>query len=316
MPESSALPDRLGRTSEARGDEIWYRFAHGLVIRAERLQKDDPLRVLPLGSPQAALLNHMVNFPELVRGKRVFEPFAGSGPLGLMALALGAEHVDFLDINPRACAFQRQNAAQSGLAPERFRVIEGDVARFLPERRYDVLVANPPFVPTPEGLDGTLTSNGGADGNRFAQILIARLDLLLEPNGEALIYLFQVVRDGTPLVAEVIARARLGRPVDLTPAQARPIPFDAFRAAYARLFPEATREIERWEADLVARWGRPLALCHYVVHVRPRAEGAPACVVRDDFAQKFGPSFLVPSEDADALALARASENLVGPRSG
>jgi hypothetical protein len=133
---------------------------------------------------------------------------------------------------------------------------------------------------------------------------------------EALIFLFQLVRDGTPLVADAIERARLGRPVDLTPAQSRPIPFELFRDAYARLFPRSKREIERWEADLVARWGHPLALCHYVVHLRPRGDGAPTCAVRDDLAEKFGPSFLVPSDDLERLAIARASENLLGAPGG
>jgi hypothetical protein len=315
MPESSALPDLLLRTSELVGGEIRYRFANGLVIHAEPLRKDDPLRVLPLGAPQGAVMNHLANFPELVRGRRVFEPFAGSGPFGLMALALGAEHADFLDINPRACAFQRENARRSGIAPDRFRVIEGDVARFVPERRYDVLLANPPFVPTPAGIDVTITSNGGADGNRFAELLLARLDLLLEPTGEALLYLFQLVRDGRPLVADAVERARLERPVEVTPAQARAIPLETFRDAYQRLLPGAKPEIERWEAELIGRFGSGLGLCHCVVHLRPHTDGAASCVIRDDFAAKFGPGFLVPSDDLERLALARVSECLAPVRS-
>lgn len=261
-------------------------------------------------------MNHLANFPELVRAKRVFEPFAGSGPFGLMALALGAEHVDFLDINPRACAFQRENAPRSGIAPDRFRVIEGDISRFVPERRYDVLLANPPFVPAPAEIDTTITSNGGADGNRFAEILLARTDLLLEPTGCALIYLFQLVQGGRPLVADAILRARLGRPVELTPAQARAIPFETFRDTYERLLPGSKQEIERWEAELVSRWGKRLELSHYVVRLGARTDGATSCVVRDDFAEKFGPSFLVPSDDLERLATARVSECLAPARSG
>src|SRR4030042_839520 len=106
MPARSSLPDLLGRSSEVQGEEVINRFANGLAIKTEIWNKDDTLRILPLGSPQASLMNHILGFPEVVRGKYVFEPFAGSGALGFMALKLGARHVDFLDINPRASDFQ------------------------------------------------------------------------------------------------------------------------------------------------------------------------------------------------------------------
>jgi hypothetical protein len=57
------IPDLLGRTREVRGDRVLYRFANGLAIRAETLSKRDRLRILPLGSPQGSLMNHMLNFP-------------------------------------------------------------------------------------------------------------------------------------------------------------------------------------------------------------------------------------------------------------
>ncbi len=314
MPEAGTLPDLLGRTSEVHGEEIWYRFAGGLTITTERLDKDDALRILPLGSPQGSLMNHMANFPEVVRGKRVFEPFAGAGALGFMALLLGAEHVDFLDINPRACDFQRQNADLNPFSRGRFRSIEGDIARFVPERTYDLVVASPPFVPTPDGIEGTITSNGGVDGNRFVEILFERLDELLEPSGEALVHLFQLESDGRPLVVDAIARTLARRQVALTPSQERPIPFETYRDAYLRVFPSAAPLVERWASDLVQERGRGLGLCHYVAHVGPQGDGATACVIRDDFAEKFGRSFLVPSDDKDRLALARVLENFLRAR--
>ncbi len=86
MPVRSALPDLLQRTREVRGEEVVFRFSNGLTIKAEVLGKSDRLRILPLGAPQGSLMNHLLGFPESVRKKRVFEPFAGSGALGLMAL--------------------------------------------------------------------------------------------------------------------------------------------------------------------------------------------------------------------------------------
>ena len=198
------LPDLLQRRSELRGEEVLYRFANGLTIRAEIGSKRDPLRILGLGSPQGALMNHLANFPDVVKAKSVFEPFAGSGALGLMALELGARHVEFLDLNPRALEFQRANASSSGLDAERITCIEGDIATFRPDEAHDLILANPPFVPTPEGIQGTITSNGGRDGNRFVRILLERLDEFLRPEGEALVCVFQLVREERPLVCDLI----------------------------------------------------------------------------------------------------------------
>lgn len=308
MP-SRPLPDLLQRSAETHGDRVRYRFANGLVIEAEVFHKRDRLRILPLGSPQGALMNHLLAFPERVRGRLVFEPFAGSGALGLMALAAGAASVDFLDVNPRAAEFQRENAAQSGLPAERFTTITADIAAFTPARRYDLLLANPPFVPTPEGIAGTITSNGGAEGSRFVEIVLDRLDELLEPSGRALVYVLQLVENGRPLVYGRLAALR--RPVEITPAQATPIPFAAYVAAYLRLFPADAAAIERWRDDLVARHGGGLTLLHYVVDIGPQASGRARCTIRDDFAEKFGAAFLAPAEKPEELAFARVFENFV-----
>jgi methylase of polypeptide subunit release factors len=97
------------------------------------------------------------------------------------------------------------------------RRFEGDVATFCPQEPYDLILANPPFVPTPEGIDGTITSNGGPEGNRFVEILLRRLDEFLRPEGRALVYVFQIVSGKEPLVVDLVSKSLEGRRVDLTP---------------------------------------------------------------------------------------------------
>jgi hypothetical protein len=311
MPPDSALPDLLGRTSETCGEEVVYRFANGLTIKTEVWNKDDPLRILPLGSPQGSLMNHMLNFPEVVRDKRVFEPFAGSGALGFMALKAGARHVDFLDVNPKATDFQRENARLNGFSIGSFRSIEEDVATFQPEHPYELILANPPFIPTPDGIEGTITSNGGRDGNRLVEILLRRLEEFLEPQGEALILVFQLVRSQRPVLVDLISELGIRRPTKLTPSQRHTIAFEAYCRAYSLLFPGAQEEITRWRSALLEEHGEDLGLCHYVVRVGPRGDLPAACVIRDDFAEKFGDDFLVPSDNEEELSMGRAFENFV-----
>ncbi len=313
MSQGKTLPDLLEQTRETVGEEVFNRFNNGLTIKTEVFHKRDPRRILPLGSPQGSLMNHVLSFPESVQGKRVFEPFAGSGALGFMTLKAGARHVDFLDINSRAADFHRDNAALNQFPPSLFTSITGDIATYAPERRYDVILANPPFVPTPDGIEGTMTSNGGPDGNRFVDTLLERLEEFLEPTGRALIYVFQFAKEADPLIGEWLARTANRRSVELTPAQERHTPFETYCEAYSQLFPKATSEIDRWRSGLTEIHGNDLTLCHYVVDIGPQTDGSTECVTRDNFAEKFGESFLVPSNNESELAFGRVFENFVPP---
>lgn len=311
MPADEELPDRVRRTHEVTGDQVLHRFGNGLQVRSEVFHKADPQRILPLGGPQSCLMNHLLHFPESVRGKRVLEPFAGSGGIGLMALQIGAAHVDFVDINPRAIAFVRENAALNDFAATRFRTLQADIAQYTPDQRVDLILANPPFVPTPAGIEGTLTSDGGEDGSHFVEILLGRLDALLEPSGRALVYVFQFVHDGRPLIADFIESRVARRQADLTITQEKPLPFDVYLEAYAKLFPKASAAIEAWRRRMQSRLPGELGLCHYVIDVGPVGDAPTRCRIRDDFARKFGGGFRVPCDDAEKLAFARAFENLV-----
>lgn len=313
LPNESpvALPDLLHYSREFRGDQVLYSFANGLRIKTEIFSKNDKLRILPLGTPQRSLMNHMSNFPEVVKDKDIFEPFAGSGALGFMALKVGARHVDFLDINPRALTFQVENAALNELPQSCYRPIEGDIATFTADRSYDLILANPPFVPTPEGIEGTITSNGGPEGNRSVEILLKRLEELLYPNGQAFIYLFQIVKQSEPLIVELILRYLDHRVVELTLSQARPISFAMYCQTYAELFPAAKADIARWQSDLIGRHGKELMLSHYVAHVGPQASGPTSCLIRHNFKEKYGEELLVPFQDDKDLSYSRILENVL-----
>jgi release factor glutamine methyltransferase len=307
----TALENRLQRTREMLEDRWVFRFDNGLVVHTDPFMKKDRARVLPLGGPQDVILNRLVCLPEIVRGKRIFDPFAGSGILGLMALKLGAAHVDFLDISPRARTFQIENAERNGLSPERYRALLGSIAEFEPASAYDLVLANPPFVPTPAGIDGTLTSNGGAEGNALVDSLLARLDRTLRPEGEAFVYVMQLVENGRPLIVDSVLRCLSERTTELTPVQTEIMPFEYYASAYRQCFPARESEIERWAATLTARHGATLGVQHYAMHVQPKRPGPPSWTIVDNLDQKYGRGFAYPAQSMRELALARAMENVI-----
>lgn len=313
MSEAKTLSDLLQATDETNGEEVVYRFSGDFTIKTEIFFKSDSQRILPLGSPQKALMNHLLHFPERVRGKGVFEPFAGSGALGFMSLKAGARHVDPVDINPRAADFQRDNAVLNEFMPDQFTAMTGDIADVSLKDKCDVILANPPFVPTPPGIKGTLTSNGGSEGNRFVDILLERLLDFMNPEGTVLLYVLQFVQGSEPLVIDHLSQRLKNRPIELTPAQRNLISFGSYSEAYLKLFPRATEEIGAWRSDLLERWGHDLMLCHYVVDIGPESGNVTECVIRENSSEKFGENFLVPSENEAELAFGRVCENFIPP---
>lgn len=116
---------------------------------------------------------------------------------GTGAIALSALHytegtrADAVDISPAAAAVARENAEMLGLA-ERVAVHVGDLLAPLTGRRYDMILSNPPYIPTADiaGLmpevrsyEPHLALDGGTDGLNIYRRLMADAPALLKEGG-------------------------------------------------------------------------------------------------------------------------------------
>jgi len=310
------LPNLLGKSREMQDNRWVYTYANGLVVHTDPFMRRDPARVLPIGGPQDVIMNRLIHKPQIVLGKSVLDAFAGSGVLGLMALKLGARHVDFVDVSPRAGEFEIANCRRNGFREESCRTILGSVADFGCDRPYDLVLANPPFVMTPPGIEGTLTSRAGAEGNDFVRMLLSRLGELLAPDGEAYIYLLQFVKDDTPLIVEWALRHIARRSMKLTPTQQETTPFEHYVAAYLQRFPKDVAAVRSWESNLLQRHGTGLGVQHYVMHVQPTRPGPSSWSIADDLSAEYGEGFAYPASSHADLALGRVMENFVLPDDG
>lgn len=82
------------------------------------------------------------------RLRRVVDVGTGSGCLAIATAVYWPEvKVDAVDISPEALALARRNAERHDVA-DRVEAIESDLLDALDGRRYDVILANPPYVPT------------------------------------------------------------------------------------------------------------------------------------------------------------------------
>ncbi|HEV2376846.1 MAG TPA: HemK2/MTQ2 family protein methyltransferase [Streptosporangiaceae bacterium] len=127
----------------------------------------------------------------VVAGHRVLDVGSGSGLYSIAMLAAGAERVTAVDVNPASADVTLANAAANRLDVTRLSCVVADLAEYVPDDVYDLIVANPPHLPdspayaTKDGLGLALI--GGPEGRALYDVIVDRVDDLLAPNGTLLI---------------------------------------------------------------------------------------------------------------------------------
>jgi 16S rRNA (guanine966-N2)-methyltransferase len=95
-----------------------------------------------------------------VPGAEVLDLYAGSGALGIEALSRGAERATFVERNRAALRTIRQNLDRTRLS-QRAEVVASEVSAFVsgrrePDRRFDLVLADPPYDADVGGLEQVL----------------------------------------------------------------------------------------------------------------------------------------------------------------
>jgi len=201
--------------------------------------------VYPPGADSAILADAV----PVREGERVLDLCTGTG-IQALALAGRAAQVIAVDIGARAAALARLNAALNAAANVEVR--QGDLFTPVRHERFDLIVANPPFVPAP--TRGPAYHSGGPRGDRVLRRIVLGLQAHLRDGGRAVIISHLAVRRGETVAAAiapwckqfagrvVALQVETGTPIDLAAAQALFALDDGF-AAYAA-------EIRRWVAYL------------------------------------------------------------------
>jgi SAM-dependent methyltransferase len=114
----------------------------------------------------------------------------GSGVHALLA-SRHAKRVCAVDINPRAADCAHFNAQASSIT--NLEVALGDLYDAVPDGSFDLITANPPFVPSP--LESLLFRDGGRSGEDIQKRIIAGLPRHLAPGGVAQIVTELGLRD-------------------------------------------------------------------------------------------------------------------------
>ena len=129
----------------------------------------------------------------LVPGRRVLDLCTGSGFVAIAAAEMGAASVTAFDICPRAVRCSRGNAVDAGVDID---VREGSWTIALRWAPFDVILSNPPYVPTPPEADAALIPssagpewawNGGVNGRIVLDPLCESAAELLSDGGSMLL---------------------------------------------------------------------------------------------------------------------------------
>ncbi len=139
-------------------------------------------QVFPLFAEQQFFLDELQH--QKVQNAEVLEIGLGSGVLSISAARAGAKHVTALEINPRAKNFAGFNFVLNGVE-DKITVLDGqqDLWKPVEGRKFDYIISNPPFEPSPPTMDYFYHSASGPYGLDFLDSFLLDLDKHLTDEG-------------------------------------------------------------------------------------------------------------------------------------
>jgi release factor glutamine methyltransferase len=134
------------------------------------------------------------NFGHPMSKYKILDIFSGSGCIGIALLKhLPNAHVDFGEKEPAFVAQIEKNITLNNIDPKRAQVFTSDVFSNIPEKKYDYIFANPPYISRKKieavqksvldhEPDGALFAED--DGLFYIKKLLTEAPQFLAPNGK------------------------------------------------------------------------------------------------------------------------------------
>jgi len=236
----------------------------GFYVVTDRVEYGGLDQVFPLHPENEFYLDEMVE--EKIKGAKALEIGVGSGVLSIGAVKLGAEKVTALEINPRAKIYAGFNILVNGLE-DRIEIRDGDredIFRPVEGEKFDYIISNPPFEPTPSGVDYYLHSSAGSYGLDFVEKIFGELDGYLSDEGHAQIVTFAPGNEKEPfMLADMVQKYLSGQAtIKVNPVSMR---FDNFVDRFVEIGQATEEQVEKMKEQAAKDGVTHLYLCmvHY-----------------------------------------------------
>jgi ribosomal protein L3 glutamine methyltransferase len=187
-PERALLADVIALRIETRVPAAY--LVGAAYIQGHRFRVDERV-IVPRSYLGELLANGGIQSVLTAPPSRVLDLCTGSGCLAILAaLAFPEAHVDATDISADALAVARDNVADYRL-DDRIKLMNGDLFQPVGGRRYDLILANPPYVAAAEvaafdpeyAAEPVIAHAGGDDGLDLVRRILAAAPEHLEQGG-------------------------------------------------------------------------------------------------------------------------------------
>lgn len=218
-------------------------------------------QVIPIQPEQYFMMDYLL--PADVQEANVLEIGLGSGVLSIYALHQGAAKVAGLEINPKAKVYAGFNALLNGVS-DRLHIRDGNVQSiFAPVQHetFDLIISNPPFEPTPPGMDYYLNSAAGIYGFSFVENLLK--DACKHLSGQGVLQIVTMAPGNREVPAMLVDAAKkyLAEGATEIICDLAPITYAAFVDRFVGIFGQDPKVIEAMKAQAAADGVTHLHMC-------------------------------------------------------
>ena len=238
---------------------LFFATDHRYMLLDEDRIDEDPVMYIGMDS------HGLVQTAPHQDAEQLLDLCCGSGIQGIVASRHSGQ-VTSVDLNPRAIRFSRFNAQLNGV--ENIRVLCGDLYRVVEGRMFDVILANPPFVSSPN--EEYRFRDGGPNGERILRRIIDESAGFLASDGSLFVVtdLVNVAKYEAKLLswwsgppADFLVLRTADRDTMLFSVPHSHAPFGQSYGSYNTLLDEWVTNFEREQLQAV-NFGYILVRCH------------------------------------------------------
>jgi release factor glutamine methyltransferase len=249
--------------------------AFRILTDASEYQGKD--QIIPLQPEQIFFMDYLDAAD--IENKTFLEIGLGSGVLSIFSLLRGAKYGTGLDINPRAKIFTGFNAMINGVE-DQLEIRDGNtenVYASVAGETYDFVFSNPPFEPTPVGMDYYFNSAAGIYGLSFVEALMKGVDSILADDG---VFEMVTMAPGTEeeafMIYDLVQKYLPNRNVEIT-LDLQPITYNDFVDRFVDIFNQDEAPINQMK-EIAASEG--VTHCHMLIFKYRKGEAGELVVKR------------------------------------